>query len=463
MTEPPAHPADDLQHPLSQWLGRAPLTLPPQAPLGDALQAMAEREVGSVMVVDETGAALGILTRHDLLDRVTLPGLPLHTPLAQVMSWPVHTLDAGRSAEDAALLMAREGVRHVPITEGGRVAGIVSERDLFALQRLAPGRIGATIDGARTLADLQQAAGDMRQQAARALAEGAGARPVTALQTQLLDRLTRRLVELEAGARGLDLAAACWLAFGSEGREEQTVLTDQDNGLVFAGPESDQPRWLALGAAVNEALAACGVPLCPGGIMAGRPECCRSLEGWQARFAQWIDHGAPEDVLAATIFFDLRPLAGATALADVLRRQVTEAAAATPRFLRQMAQAALSHRPPLAWHGGIGADTLDLKMQGTGLFVEAARVLALAARVAATSTPARLRAAGAALHVPAAECEAWIAGFDHLQALRLAAQAAGHGNRCDVAALNPIDRRVLREALHQAQHLQQRLELDWAR
>ena len=455
---------EPLDAPLARWVREPPLALPPDAPLGDALHAMAARRVGSVLVVDAAGTALGILTRHDLLGRVLLPGMALHVPLAQVMSWPVHTLDRGASAQDAVLLMAREGLRHVPITDGGRVVGIVSERDLFALQRLSLRHIGDAIDAAAGLPALQQAAADIRRHGAQLLAQGLAPAALTALHSGLVDRLTRRLVALEAAAAGLDLGRACWLAFGSEGREEQTVVTDQDNGLVLADdlPPEAHARWRAFGAAVNAGLDACGIPLCRGGVMAGQAACCLSQHAWRERFAHWIDHGTPQDVLAATIFFDLRPVAGATALALPLRRFVQERAAAAPRFIRQLAAHALAQRPPLAWHGGVAGE-LDLKLQGTAIFVEAARVLALATGVAATGTAARLEQAGAALGVPATERETWVAAFQHLQRLRLAAQAAGHGNHCDVAALNMLDRRMLRETLHVAQGLQQRVALDWAR
>jgi hypothetical protein len=68
----------------------------------------------------------------------------------------------------------------------------------------------------------------------------------------------------------------------------------------------------------------------------------------------------------------------ALALAEPLRRHIAERAAATPRFLKQMAVNALEHKPPLAWHGGISGERIDLKLQGTALFVESARLLALA-------------------------------------------------------------------------------------
>ena len=458
MTEPA------LEAPLSRFVRRPPLAVPPSTPLADALGAMHERRVGSVLVTDEQGAALGILTRHDMLDRVVLPRLSLDVPIRDVMSAPVHTLDVQQRAHDAALLMSREGVRHVPIVDHGRVVGIVSERDLFAMQRLSLRQLGSAIDGATSIALLQEAAADIRRLATQLLAQGVQARQLTELISHLNDRVAARAYELLARQHGLDPAQGCWLAFGSEGRGEQTIATDQDNGLLHPG---DQPAWLALGAAVNEALDACGYPLCQGGVMAGRPACCLTADEWHERFASWIEHGAPQDLLNASIFFDLRPVAGNRALAEPLQRFVAERSAATPRFLKQMAMNALEHRPPLAWHGGISGDSIDLKLQGTALFVEAARLLALAASVTATGTRERLEGAAGPLSVPASEVSSWVAGFEYLQLMRLGVQAAGaapdRANRIELSSLNEIDRRVLRETLRVARRLQQRLELDYRR
>lgn len=453
-----------LEAPLSRFVRKPPLAVASGTPLGAALRAMQQRGVGSVLVLDDAGAVHGILTRHDLLERVVLPQRALDVPVDTVMSAPVHTLDVAQRAHDAALLMSREGVRHVPLTEQGRVVGIVSERDLFALQRLSGRQLGSAIDGADSLALLQEAGADIRRFAQQLLGQGVQARQLTELVSHLNDRLAARCYSLLARQHGLDAQQACWLAFGSEGRGEQTIATDQDNGLIIPG---DHARWRALGDAVNQALADCGYPLCPGGVMAGREACCLTLDEWRQRFAHWIDHGAPQDLLNASIFFDLRPVAGHLPLATTLQQEVVARAAATPRFLKQMAVNALQHRPPLAWHGGISGDQVDLKLQGTALFVESARLLALAAGVSATGTRQRLEGLVAPLQLPPPEVDAWVAGFEYLQLLRLGVQAAGapadRPNSIDVASLNDIDRRVLRETLRVARRLQQRVELDYLR
>ncbi len=460
---------------------KQPLACSPATPLADALGQMQARRVGSVVVVDDAGAPLGILTRHDILGRITLAQRPLADAIASVMTAPVYSLTVADTLQDAVLLMSRQGLRHVPVTEAGRLVNIVSERDLFALQRQSLKHVSTQIRLASDLPALQAAAGQIRRLAGHLLGQGMQARQITALISHLNDLLTERLVQQVAARHGLDLARACWLAFGSEGRSEQTVATDQDNGLVFDSddPQRDRPAWLAMAQEVNRGLDACGYPLCKGQVMAGNPALCLTVDEWLQRFAGWIAHGAPEDLLAASIYFDLRALVGKAELAQPLREKIQRQASQVPRFLRQLADNALRQRPPINWRGGIAATAhggrqwIDLKMQGTALFVDAARLLALAQGLPDLATRARLAAAAPKLGVAPSESEAWVGAFEFLQMLRLqvqltgpepgAAAAAVNPNLIDIGMLNDIHLRMLKESLRLARRVQQRIELDYQR
>jgi CBS domain-containing protein len=469
--------AQSLEAPLSSLPPKQPLACTPDTPLQQALAQMHQRRVGSVVVVDGSQVPQGILTRHDLLGRITLPALPLSTPIARVMSTPVHVLEASATLQDAALLMSSHGMRHVPVCERGALVNIVSERDLFALQRLSLKGLSTRIRAAGDVPALQRAAQDIRGFARNLLGQGVHARQLTELISHLNDVLTAALVQLLAREQGMDLQRACWLAFGSEGRSEQTIATDQDNGLVFMSddPARERPAWLRFARTVNDALDACGYPLCKGNVMASNPDCCLTADEWQARFAHWIEHGAPEDLLSASIYFDLRPLVGQLELAQPLRAMLLREPARVPRFIKQMADNALTNRAPLDWLGALdtrddaGHAWLDLKMRGTAIFVDAARLYTLAHGLDASSTRTRLIAVAHALHVPADEGESWVAAFEFLQMLRLRAQlnegsdGATGPNDIDVARLNPIDRRVLKESVRVARGLQQRIELDYQR
>lgn len=460
-----------LETPLEKLVGRAPVSCSAGTPLREALEEMQRRRIGSMLVTDAGGAVQGILTRHDVIARVTLAQVPLETPIGAVMVQPVHTLSVAHTGQDAALLMSQHGIRHLPVTRDGVVVGLLSERDLFALQRLSLKQVSSAIRGAPDVDTLALVAQDIRRLARNLVSQGVQARQLTALVSHLNDVLTQRLVEIKARSHGVALEGLCWVALGSEGRGEQTIATDQDNALVLPDEASAAQREaaLAFARAVNRALAACGYPLCRGGVMAGEADCCLTRSEWRARFARWIGHGAPDDLLQASIYFDLRPLAGNLQLVASLHEEVLAQARQTPRFLKQLALNALSHGAPVNWLGGIETDergTVDLKLQGTALFVDAARIYALARGIAATGTRQRLEAAGAALGVPAAEYEGWAGSFEFLQMLRLRVQleAAGEpGNRVEVASLNDIDRRILKEAFRAARHLQQRLRLDYDR
>lgn len=462
-----------METPLSRLLASAPVRCAPETALAQVLRLMDERQVGSVLVTSPEGALLGILTRHDLPALMLQADFSLARPIAQVMRSPVHSLPETATAQDAAMLMAERGIRHVPVTRGGLAVGVVSERDLFALQRASLPRVSDRIRRARDLPALQAAAKDIRRLARQLLSQGLASPPLTQLISHLNDRLTQRLLALLAEPAGIALDRLCWVALGSEGRGEQTLATDQDNALVLPDDTSEAQllRIRDWAARANEALDACGYPLCQGGIMAGQPDCCLRQSQWLARFDRWIAQGSPQDLLHAAIYFDLRPLAGDATLLAPLVRRIAERTAATPRFVHQLALNALTHRPPLGWFGRIETDAqgaIDLKLQGAALFVDAARLLALSKGVAATGTRERLQGSGQALGLPPREVAGWVEAFDFLQGLRLRVQleadsGAAHPNRLRPASLSQIDHRILVASLRQARTLQQRLSLDWAR
>ncbi len=488
-----------MQAPLGSLLRRAPVTATPRTTLREVFERMESEHIGSVVIVraaspgDPSGPGAdsdgpvdpaptqaatevaGIFTRQDVLGRVVLAQRPLDTPIGEVMTSPVVTLDADDSIADAMLLMAQKVIRHIPVIRDGRLAGVVTERDLFVLQRRSIRQIGDSVRNADSVPALREAAADIREWSQSLVAQGVAPGFATSLISRLNDQVTTRLITLVARRRSIDLDGLCWLALGSEGREEQTIATDQDNGLLIA---DDNPApidtLLAFAREVNDGLDACGYPLCQGGVMAGNPRWCLTASRWDALFTDWIDRGDPASLLNANIFFDFRPLIGDEVLAIALRERVTGLAAANRRFLKQMSDNALRNGPPDSWNAGlIGSlfgnerGQVDLKLNGTAPFVDAARLLALAHGVAATGTAERLNHLARREHLDADEARGWIESFQFLQGLRLRVQQrpgvarSALPNRIDATELSDLDRRILKEAFRQARRLQQRLALDF--
>lgn len=480
---PPPRPNNDFQamhSPLSQLARREPVTVTLDTPLHEALAIMDRKRIGSIIVVDAKGQLpLGIFTLRDLLHRVTLPQVDLHDPIASVMTGGVITVKPHATAYEASLIMARRGLHHLLVVdEAAHLVSIVSQNDLFALQRTSLKDVSSDIRQAHDLPTLQACAKDIQRIARALLTQGMAAGRLTEFVSTLNDLLTLRVIELTHDAFDLPQIKWCWIALGSEGRYEQTLCTDQDNGIIFeceseTATEALRQRLLPFARAVNEKLDACGFPLCKGGIMAGNPKWCLSLSEWRARFADWIGHPQPKALLNAAIFFDFRPLYGDDSMSESLRSWLLDETRNAQLFLRLMAENALQCAPPLGLIRDFVFDdnkdypnTLDLKMYGSRPFVDAARLLSLTHGVRQTSTAQRLLGAAQAVNFGGDDVAAMVDGFYYIQLLRLRHQHQvlgqdGGGNRINPDELNELDRHILKEAFKQARKLQSRLRLDY--
>jgi CBS domain-containing protein len=330
--------------------------------------------------------------------------------------------------------------------------------------------LAARIDGAANPSALALCAKEARSLAVAMLDHGIGAEAASRALSLHNDRIVQRLRGWAAARYRLPAADWCWLGLGSEGRLEQTLSTDQDNGLLFAAhdvreAQSLRQHLLPFARTVNEALAECGFPLCDGEVMASNPKWCLSLDEWRDCFGRWIRTPEPDALLNATIFFDFRPLAGDATLAARLREYLTPTARGNDIFLRMMTQNALKAVPPIGRIKDFvtdpsGGDRLDLKKYGARLFVDAARILALAEGVPASGTLDRLRDVATSGGLRADEASAARHAFTALQQIRFGVQRGtpDGDNRIVPKSLNDFDRRVLLAALHQARSLQQRLK-----
>ena len=463
---------------LSGFLRPNVVRVAPQTTIRETMETMVQAKVGSVVVADADNFPLGIFTQSDAMRRVVSPNYPTSAPIEEVMTSPPATLAASATAYDAMLVMATHGIRHLVLVDAeDRLAGVVSERDLFAMQRVGLRSVRKVIAVAKDIDTLSHAAGDVRRLCLNMLGQGVSAEKLTQFISGLNDSLTRRVIEITLARHdlfGLDWA---WLAFGSEGRDEQTFSTDQDNGIIFICPDfadrdALQLRFLDFAREVNEGLARCGFPLCKGNIMASNPLWCLTQDEWQERFTQWIRLPEPEALLNATIFFDFRPLYGNDALAKSLRKWLLDMSGNAKVFLRFMAENAVKATPPLGMIRDFVFDnnaefphTLDLKAFGARPIVDAARIIALAHRIPHSSTTERLRMAAAQGKLGGDDINAVIEGFFFIQQLRLRNQRAGTPpggeNRVNPDKLNELDRHVLKEAFKQAKRLQSRLQLEY--
>ncbi|MFF7065830.1 DUF294 nucleotidyltransferase-like domain-containing protein [Pseudomonas sp. NPDC008258] len=467
-----------LNTPLGELAMRHPVVCDADTPLREAVRLMHEQQVGSIVVVDPQRYPIGIFTLRDLRQVVAATDADLGSPIERHMTAKPFYLSPQASAFDAAMAMTERHIAHVCLVENRRLCGVVSERDLFSLQRVDLVHLARTIRHAPRLDTLVSLRGEISQLVERMLAHGASSTQITQIITLLNDHTVCRVIELALAERGDPGVPFSWLCFGSEGRREQTLHTDQDNGILFEAANSTEAetlraRLLPLAQYINQCLAQCGFTLCKGNVMAGNPQLCLSRSEWAQRFAGFVREASPENLLGSSIYFDLRVVWGDEQGCEQLRQGLLEQVADNRIFQRMLADNALRQRPPvgrlrefvLTRQGNDKAATLDLKVQGLTPFVDGARLLALANGIGACNTLERLRLLVAKGVIEALDGAAYEEAYHFIQQTRMqqhqrqARDNLPYSNRLDPDSLNHLDRRILRESLRQAQRLQSSLAL----
>jgi CBS domain-containing protein len=421
---------------------------------------MAEHQVSCLPVVDD-GRLSGIITDRDLRNRVVARGMAPETPVAEIMTPEPATVHTGGRIDHALVEMMRLGIHHLPVVDAeGRLAAVVSSGDLMRVQSPHPLRLVRDIQRAGNPSGVARLARQAPGLLAGLAQAGAGASEVGRIAGRITDACTRRLLALAAADLGDAPMGWAWLAFGSQARLEQGLISDQDNGLLLADEPDDAAAayFERLAAAVCDGLNDCGYVFCPGGVMA-KGEWRLSYAGWRRRFDDWMREPAPKSVMQSSIFFDLRAVAGDGELAAQLHREVLDQARDAEIFRRFLAAESMGHRPPIGLfrqfvqeRGGEQSRGLNLKKRGVIPIVDLARVRALEGGLAVIHTEERLQAAAEAELISEGDADDLIHAFRFIGDIRLRHQArqldAGQrpDHLVDPDELSGLHRRYLRSA-----------------
>ncbi|MGB5311918.1 MAG: DUF294 nucleotidyltransferase-like domain-containing protein [Polyangiales bacterium] len=370
------------------------LTCTPNTTIRDAAFMMGERNVGSILIVDEQRIPVGIVTDSDLRTKVVAQGRDVSGLISDIMSSPVLTIDDQATLSSLIATVMKKHLHHFAVTEDGTpttpVVGIVSEHDILKTQGSHPTVILSEMGRAKTkqrLRELRDQAEELLQQY---LEDEVGMGFLSNMISEINDTLIRRAIHLSLA----DLADGgqqpplpfCWMALGSEGREEQLLRTDQDNAILYANPGDDggaaERFFLDLGERVVEVLVEAGFKRCPGEVMASNPKWNQSLDGWKRYFSDWIREPEKSAVMHSNIFFDFRPVYGDHALPAELKSHIFEQVDANRLFLAFLARNAVQNPPPLSFfrnvvveRSGEHRDAFDIKARAMTPLADAARVL----------------------------------------------------------------------------------------
>lgn len=437
-----------------------PVTVAPGESLMAAARAMRERHVSSLGVV-EGDRFLGIVTARDLVHRVLAEGLDPALPVERIFTRDPVALSPGDLGSDILHVMLERRIGHLPVVEAGRLVGMVTQTDLTRFQAVSSAQLVRDAALAETVDEMAAVTARIPQLLVQLVGGNTPHEVVTRLITDVADTVTRRLLALAEAALGPAPVPFVWAACGSQGRQEQTGVSDQDNCLILddAATEDDMAWFRALATFVCDGLNACGYVYCPGDMMATNPRWCQPMRVWREYFRGWIATPDPMAQMLASVMFDLRPVGGAAVLLRTLQGETLEAAARNSIFVAHMVSNSLKHTPPLGLLRGFATirsgehkNQIDMKHNGVVPVVDLGRVYALVGRLMPVNTRARLEAAEAAGVISASGARDLIEAYDLIATARLEHQAAEvrAGRRPDnflaPSELSDFERSHLRDA-----------------
>ena len=466
--------ADLLSVKISTLLQREPVCLGSSASVWQAAKTMTEHSVSCLLILHENtpatpdvaapqpGTLAGIITDRDIRSRLVAPGLKSEIGVSQIMSTKLVTVEHQQYVFEAMMLMLRHNLHHLPVLKQAKPVGVLALSDIIRYESQNSLFVVSSIFRQQSVEELSALGKDVKACFVRMVNEDANSQMIGSAMAAIGRSFKQRLLELAEQQLGPPPVPYCFLALGSMARDEQLIVTDQDNALILDNSfiaEQHDAYFQQLATFVCDGLAACGYSYCSGNIMATNPQWRQPLNVWQQYFTDWIEQPSAERLLHSNIFFDLDAVWGQTQWADQLNQLILAKAAARPHFLACMVRNALQRTPPLGFfkdfvmeNDGRQNNSLNIKRRGTAPMVDLIRVHALAVGSGATNSFERLRDIIAANVLPKGRGEDLRDAYEVIAMTRIRQQALAlqadetPDNNVMPERLSEFERKHLKEA-----------------
>jgi len=442
---------------------RAPLLVAADTSIAGAAHTLNDSHADSLLVSADQG--FGMVTKTDLLNALVIQGAPQQGSIIDVANFTLITARRDQYLFEALVAMTRHKVARVVVIENDAAIGVVELTDVLSYFSSRSHVVSLQIEQAANLEELTDASARTPELIQALMAQGVKLRFVMSLLAALNERIISKAWQFTIDPRQQD--SSCLIVMGSEGRGEQILKTDQDNGLILP----NDAHWPDCAQAMNkftEVLIRLGYPPCPGNIMVSNPDWTGDASRWRKRVARWADARDGDSLMNLAILLDAKAVAGDSRLLDEVKEGLFERCAKDDLLLSHFARAALHFSTPLTLFGSLKKPQhgIDIKKGGIFPIVHGVRALALKERITATSTLERLDLLAAGGHLEEGAVEDLGEALSLFTELRLKQQLerlerpkAGKDdtNRVVVQQLSSLERDLLREALHIVKEFKQRL------
>ena len=459
---------------VADLIARDLVSIDRSATILDAGKLMCDERVSCLLITQNGDEIAGIITDRDLRNRVIAQARSFDEPVTAIMTDKPISIHPDDYAFDALLTMTRNNIRHLPVLKDGKAVGMITTNNLLARQSLSAVYMAGKISKLNDPADMAKVIAQVPELLSHLIEAGATSQNAGHIVTTLSDAATVRLLQLAEEKLGPPPVPYVWMAGGSQGRQEQTAISDQDNCLILDDAyveEAHGAYFKALAEFVCDGLNDVGYVFCPGDMMAKTAEWRQPAKVWQNYFNKWIEQPEPKALMLCSVWFDLRTIHGTKSLFDDLHRIIVSRAKDNRIFQAYLVGNAMTHHVPLGFfknfvmiRGGEHDSTLDLKHNGVVPIVDLARIHALANGVDEVNTFDRLRAVKAFPSISTQGASDLLDAFEFISITRLKHQVRqirqGHApdNFLHPESLSAFERTHLKDAFSVIKNLQSALE-----
>jgi len=430
-------------------ISRLPVMIQESATVQEAARFMTENDVSSVLLLkpgnDEDSDRMfaeaegrqwlltGMITDKDLRQRIVAEGASAQTPLSSISHGKLITIQSNESVNEAMLTMLRNNIERLPVLHRRRPVGVVHLSDIVRYETNNSVYLVNNILSRTSVKGLARLTPEVRASFVRLVDEGATSRMIGGAMSSVGRSLIRRLVEFAEADLGPPPVPYCFMVQGSLARNDQSIITDQDNAMVLHDsfdPKRHDEYFRELARRVSDGLDACGYPYCKGGVMATNDPWRQPLARWKRYFSDWIAKPDPQRLLHSSIFFDLDAVHGEERFVEELQDLIAARAKASPWFLAAMARNALGRTPPLGFfrtfvleQDGRHNNTINIKRRGIAPLNDVIRVHALGVGCRAQNGFERLDEISRAGALPAGQTDKLGYALEFLSIVRMRHQA----------------------------------------
>jgi PAS domain S-box-containing protein len=439
-----------------------------ESSIRQAAELMKRKRHNAIIITKDKDDPVGIVTDKDLRSRVVAENTDTGNPVYSIMSSPLQRISDQALLYEGILQVKEKKISHLVVEDKiGNITGIFSRKDLLEVQHNSISYLIKEVERAESVDTLKTIHNKIPVLVKILMESGARIQNVTYMISTVADAITHRLIEFAIEEMGEPPARFTFMALGSEGRREQTLVTDQDNAIIYEDVPNEKMSetgryFLNFGKKINLWLDRIGYQYCKGGVMAGNPQWCQPLARWKNYFTNWITERSEEGLLGVAVFFDFRIVYGEQQFATELRQHIHRTVSGNEMIFSFLAKEVSEYKIPLNIFNGASEglpESFNVKnalSPLTGLM----RIYALQNRIGESNSLQRLEKLLRLNIIPEPECQELENMYSRLMEIRFRSQVnailanRAPDNMVEQEELTALERTMVRKTFSEIKRFQ---------